>query len=255
MVQFTYLGEPSFDAAYMGRHPCEDAPNAASFAITNTGMRAFESSQITIMNESGEVISQNAGDPGFVAAEDACPPGDSALSPGETAYLSADIGGTEFGPEFQATIELCTQADLEGRCASQTLSFVENLTFDLRFAGTHVCTEDGVFDHTYAAFEITNTSKWPFESKFIRVFDLANGERLGEPLSPDQAQKRNNAPFVGEEGCYPGDPVLESGRTSYMIYFLYDAEPGDYEAQVQLCTEDGVKGACMEQTITFTYQE
>jgi hypothetical protein len=255
MVQFTYLGEPSFDAAYMGRHPCEEAPNAASFAVTNTGLRAFRSSQIDIQVEDGEEISSSIGNTGFVAAEDACPPGDSDLSPAETAYLSADIGGTELGPQFQATIKMCTEEDLEGRCPSQTLSFVENLTFDLRFAGTHLCTEQSVFERTYAAFEITNTSNWPFESKFVKVFDLANDERVHEPFTPDEALKRNNAPFVGEEGCYPGNAVLESGETSYIIYALYAAEPGDYAANVQLCTQDDVKGACMEKKIDFSYGE
>ena len=250
-AQFTYLGEPSFDAAYMGRHPCEDAPNAASFAITNTGLRAFQSSEIAIQVEDGDVISSNIDNAGFVAAEDACPPGDSVLSPEGKAYLFADIGGTELGPQFQATIELCTEEDLEGRCTSQTLSFVENLTFDVQFAGTHICTEQGVFERTYAAFEITNTSKWPFESKFVKVFNLANEERVHEPFTPDDALKRNNDPFVPQGGCHPGDAALQPGSSAYVLFSLYAADPGDYEANVQLCTQDGVKGACMEKKIIF----
>jgi hypothetical protein len=117
-------GEPSFDLAFAGTHPCGEWPHYAAFQVENTSGYTFESVRVMVEDVTNQqTVYAGNNNRGFTEAG-GCPPGDESLPPGGTADVAANIEEPEPGTEFEATIKLCTGDGLEGECVSETVSFV-----------------------------------------------------------------------------------------------------------------------------------
>ena len=116
-------GDPSFELEYAGTHPCGNHPNYAAFQVENTSAHTFESVSLVIDDLTNvKHVYGGSNDRGFVE-EGGCPPGDSTLQPNSTAQVAATIREPEPGTEFEATIKLCTQDDVEGKCVTHKVKF------------------------------------------------------------------------------------------------------------------------------------
>jgi hypothetical protein len=117
-------GEPGFEVQFAGTHPCGNHPHYAAFDITNTSTHTFESVSLIIDDTTNDKhVYGGSNNQGFVEAG-GCPPGDSSLQPGSALQVAANIRIPEPGTAFEATIKLCTQDDVEGQCASETITFI-----------------------------------------------------------------------------------------------------------------------------------
>jgi hypothetical protein len=116
-------GEPSFELEFAGTHPCGEWPHYAAFQVTNTSEYTFESVNLNVVDTKNEksVYSGN-NNRGFVE-EGGCPPGDSSLPPDSSAEVAANIQSPAPGTAFEATIKLCTEDGVKGKCASQSVNF------------------------------------------------------------------------------------------------------------------------------------
>jgi len=114
---------PRFDLEFAGTHPCASWPSYAAFWVKNTSQHTFESESMTIKDITNEVVVyRGSNDRGFVK-EGGCPPGESALLPGERMQVAANVRDPEPDAEFEATIRLCTEDGLEGECVFRKVTF------------------------------------------------------------------------------------------------------------------------------------
>jgi hypothetical protein len=104
---------------------------------------------------------------------------------------------------------------------------------------------------TYAIkFDILNTGSIPWESNRVVVTDLVTGET--------REITRDSFPYIKNSGCmivsnYANLPPGAFGTTASLAL---SADPTGHgiTATIQVCSQDGLAGTCMEKTITFTGQ-
>ena len=95
----------------------------------------------------------------------------------------------------------------------------------------------------FALFIIENTGGVPFRSAYIKVTNLKSGE---------SAEQAVNA-FDLKVGCIIAKNIapLEGGGTGYLAsnIFHHDPRGNKMRAVIQVCTEKGLKGACITTSI------
>jgi len=126
---FTPLPSPTLAPSFTVKYRTTDTCNGFSFVrftIVNTGDAAFRSAYIKVTNlKNNEVTQQsvNAFDltSGCILMDNIAP-----LGIGQTGYLQSDVfkKGSVKGQKMSAVFQLCTDQDLKGSCATQTLQFV-----------------------------------------------------------------------------------------------------------------------------------
>ncbi len=120
----------------------------------------------------------------------------------------------------------------------------EKPSFGLEFAGTHPCGNNP----TYAAFWVKNTSQHTFESVSLKIQDSTNGKSM--------YTGSNDRGFVTEGGCPPGESTLPPGERMQVAAIMRNPDASaEFEATIQLCTQDGVEGDCVTHKVTFTLDQ
>jgi len=98
----------------------------ATFKVINTGDFAFEWARIYIQDLTASTTLYGPGtNPSpFLASSSDCPPGASAMDPGQTRYIAASIGSpVPNGHNARLTLKLCTQDGGGGQCVEKTTDF------------------------------------------------------------------------------------------------------------------------------------
>lgn len=115
---------PAFSASYETVHSCDGNPTAI-FEVRNTGTVAFESLNLEIedLTDSDTLFGPSSSDAPFMGASSECPPGGDDLKAGKTFFVGGAIGAGNSGHEARATIELCTEDDLDGVCVEKRVNF------------------------------------------------------------------------------------------------------------------------------------
>ncbi len=108
---------PGFSASYVNVHICGSNFRYATFRLENTGTMAFESEFLTISPGYPGGSNNNP----FTSGPNGCPPGNSSLAPGGTAYTAANIGNSHGAAT--ATVKLCTQDNVAGVCVERMVNF------------------------------------------------------------------------------------------------------------------------------------
>lgn len=120
----TATPSPSFSADYDNVHSCGGNPTAI-FEIKNTGTVAFESLNLEIedLTDSDTLYGPSSSDAPFMGTSSECPPGGDDLKAGKTFFVGGAIGAGNSGHSARATIELCTEDDLDGVCVEERVDF------------------------------------------------------------------------------------------------------------------------------------
>ena len=116
---------PDFVLSYDNVHNCGGLAYATT-RVDNVGGAAFESVQITIEDLTTPAVLYGPGtnNSPFLGSSGDCPPQASALSPGGTAYIAANIAGYTSGNTARETLTMCTQDSLGGDYITKTVDFV-----------------------------------------------------------------------------------------------------------------------------------
>jgi hypothetical protein len=125
-VEIEVLGppEPDFTVNFTNTGLCQ--PHYATFKVKNTGDFAFEWARIYIQDLTASTTLYGPGtNPSpFLASSSDCPPGASAMDPGQTRYIAASIGSpVPSGHNARLTLKLCTQDGGGGQCVEKTTDF------------------------------------------------------------------------------------------------------------------------------------
>jgi hypothetical protein len=125
-VEIEVLGppEPDFTVSFVNIGLCN--PIFATFKVINTGDFAFEWARIYIQDLTASTTLYGPGtNPSpFLASSSDCPPGASAMDPGQTRYIAASIGSpVPNGHNARLTLKLCTQDGGGGQCVEKTTDF------------------------------------------------------------------------------------------------------------------------------------
>jgi hypothetical protein len=115
---------PTFSVSFETVHDCSGTPTAI-FEIENTGDVDLESLRLKIEDRTDDVdlFGPNTSNAPFMGAPGECPPGGDTLEAGDTLYIGGAIGGVDSDHEARATIELCTEDDLDGDCLEKSIDF------------------------------------------------------------------------------------------------------------------------------------
>ncbi|MCJ7824380.1 MAG: NBR1-Ig-like domain-containing protein, partial [Anaerolineales bacterium] len=125
-VEIEVLGppEPNFTVSFVNVGLCN--PIYATFKVKNTGDYAFEWARIYIQDlTASTTLYGPANNPTpFVASSSDCPPGASAMDPGQTRYIAASLGSpVPSGHNARLTLRLCTIDGGGGLCVEKTTDF------------------------------------------------------------------------------------------------------------------------------------
>jgi len=114
-------------------------------------------------------------------------------------------------------------------------------TFTLSFSNVHNCGGTPT-----AILEVSNTGGADLDSLRLKIEDLTASVTLFGPDTSD-------APFMGASGeCPPGGDILKAGKTLFIGGAIGGGNSGhDAKAIVKLCTENGLGGTCVEQSLEF----
>ncbi len=126
-VEIEVLGppEPNFTVSFVNIGLCN--PIFATFKVINNGDFAFEWARITIQDLTASTTLYGPGTNSvpFLASSSDCPPGASAMDPGQTRYIAASIGSpVPNGHVARLTLKLCTVDGGGGQCVEKTTDFV-----------------------------------------------------------------------------------------------------------------------------------
>jgi hypothetical protein len=93
-------------------------------AVTNTGPETYESVSMNLINADTEKrIAHSDGNNEFLPNNKSCPKGESALGPGESAFLGIRSGQAPAGASLRVSVRLCTENGLRGNCLSTNTPF------------------------------------------------------------------------------------------------------------------------------------
>jgi len=125
-VEIEVLGppEPNFTVNFTNTGLC--LPQFATFKVINTGDYTFEWARITIQDLTASTTLYGPGTNSvpFLASSSDCPPGASAMDPGQTRYIAASIGSpVPSGNTARLTLKLCTLDGGGGQCVEKTTDF------------------------------------------------------------------------------------------------------------------------------------
>jgi hypothetical protein len=115
--------EARVSVSYDNVHTCGD--DVVTIRVDNTGGVAFTSARVTVRDLiSNEVLGQSSGSGPFLPSPADCPPGNTQLNPGETAYIAAPLDIIPpSGTETRAIVLLCTEGALAGACEDMRVEF------------------------------------------------------------------------------------------------------------------------------------
>jgi len=125
-VEIEVLGppEPNFTVSFVNIGLCN--PIFATFKVINTGDYAFEWARIYIQDLTASTTLYGPGTNSvpFLGSSSDCPPGASAMDPGQTRYIAASIGSpVPSGHTARLTLKLCTLDGGGGQCVEKTTDF------------------------------------------------------------------------------------------------------------------------------------
>jgi len=116
-------------------------------------------------------------------------------------------------------------------------------SFTLSYVGTQPCAE---WPH-YAVLEVESTSIWILQSAHFEIYDTTNNKSVYNG-SNDQA-------FLKEGGCPPGNTILPPFNTRFLAANIQEPAAGtEFSAAITLCTEDGIAGECVTETVDFVFE-
>jgi hypothetical protein len=115
----------SFSASFANIHICGGVATA-TFLVGNNGTLPFQSSNITVRDLTSDVIlagPESSNNP-FLTGINACPPGNSTLQAGTSAWVTKGMGILPpSGTRGRGIIVLCTLPNLGGQCVEQRANF------------------------------------------------------------------------------------------------------------------------------------
>ena len=125
-VEIEVIGppEPNFNVSFVDTGLC--LPHYATFRVKNTGDYTFEWAQITIqdLTASTTLYGPGTNSKPFLASSSDCPPGASAMDPGQVMFIAASIGSpVPSGHNARLTLKLCTQDGGGGLCIEKKTNF------------------------------------------------------------------------------------------------------------------------------------
>ena len=116
-------GNAAFSASYVTSKKC-GGDRYAIFSIKNVSGVTFESMNIKTRDETkDEVVSNASSNKPFLDSSSDCPPGSSALDPGEKAFVASLIQGAKSGNQAKTNIYLCTKDGLDGICVMVVVKY------------------------------------------------------------------------------------------------------------------------------------
>jgi uncharacterized protein YgiM (DUF1202 family) len=116
-------GKAAFTASYVSTKKC-GGDKYAIFSIKNVSGVTFESMSIKTRDETkDEVVSNASSNKPFLDSSSDCPPGASALDPGEKAYVASLTQGAKSGNDAKTNIYLCTKDGLDGTCVMVVVKY------------------------------------------------------------------------------------------------------------------------------------
>jgi hypothetical protein len=119
---FTESPDVRFDPSFDNVHECGGDPHAI-FELDNIGDVDFESMRLEIVDiDEDDEIFDSSSDAPFMGSGSECPPGGDTFADGKTFWVGGNIEDGDDG-EFEATITLCTDDDLDGTCVSEEVEF------------------------------------------------------------------------------------------------------------------------------------
>jgi len=119
-----------------------------------------------------------------------------------------------------------------------------DINFDPSFDNIHECGGE-----PFAIFEIDNTGEEEFESMSLKIEDTDDDEEIYSGSS--------DSPFMDAADLCPsdGEDTLDDDDTAWVGGNIDNGEAGnDGEATITLCTEEGLKGVCVTETVEFDLQ-
>src|SRR5690606_20606997 len=99
-----------------------------------------------------------------------------------------------------------------------------------------------------AIIRVDNPSEANLHSLEIRVLDLTKKQTLSGPEASD-------APFMDTDAeCPPGGDMIRAGGTGYVGGYVGTPVPHGHRllVELELCTENGLGGACLKREVEFT---
>lgn len=118
--------EVSFTASFSGVNMCSGNPLLV-FGVSNSSEVELESAKMKIedITESETVFGPAKDNTPFMTAGSGCNPNEDTLAPGGAGFVGGKVTRLSLpGATIQAVITLCSENDLNGVCAQQTLEFV-----------------------------------------------------------------------------------------------------------------------------------
>jgi len=118
--------EVSFSASFSGVNMCGGNPLLV-FGVSNSSEVELESAKMKIedITESETVFGPAKDNTPFMTTGSGCNPNEDALVPGGASFVGGKVTRLSLpGATIQAVITLCSENDLNGVCAQQTLEFV-----------------------------------------------------------------------------------------------------------------------------------
>jgi len=113
-------------ASFSNVHGCGGAPTAV-FRVTNTGKVTLESARLSVKDlDNGKTLfpASSSNSP-FMTSASGCPDGRDSLPPNTTGYIGGVLNSkTVSGHDAQASLTLCTEEGLGGKCVSVKVLFV-----------------------------------------------------------------------------------------------------------------------------------
>lgn len=111
---------------FANTHDCAGVAFAA-LRLVNISGETFESVQLDIFNldSSTQLYGPAVENSPFLGSAGGCPPGSTNLAPDQTKFIAGPIGTTApSGNRLRATVDLCTQDGLGGKCLARSIEFV-----------------------------------------------------------------------------------------------------------------------------------
>jgi hypothetical protein len=116
---------PQFTMSYKNVHSC-GVLKYATVKVNNTGSEAFESARIYVRDLDALTVLYGPGTSSvpFMANANDCPPGASAVNPGDSAFIAVSIGAAPTsGHDARFELTLCTENGMGGDCVTHSSDF------------------------------------------------------------------------------------------------------------------------------------
>lgn len=112
---------PALELSFASKTTC-GADTYYVFGVKNAGTSKFESSQVSLTNNTTHQSAGVTANSPFWPQAASCGNAAGSLAAGKTAFVAVKLGGST-GNAMSASVTLCTQDDLKGTCVSQGVNF------------------------------------------------------------------------------------------------------------------------------------